>query len=80
MVGALLLIMGLSLSKPGKIDAPIATAESDTTGSATESMVAEAPALEVVEEAVPEPPWQDFTVETAGDEALADYPRYPLEN
>ena len=53
MVGALLLIMGLSLSKPGKIDAPIATAESDTTGSATESMVAEAPAVEVVEEAEP---------------------------
>jgi murein DD-endopeptidase MepM/ murein hydrolase activator NlpD len=62
MVGALLLIMGLSLSKPEKIDAPIATAESDTTGSAKESMAAEATALEVVEEAVPEPPWQDFTV------------------
>ena len=55
MVGALLLIMGLSLSKPGKIDAPIAKTDSDTTELATESMVAEAPALEVVEEAEPEP-------------------------
>ena len=57
-----MLIMGLSLSKPGKIDEPIARAESDTTESATESMVAEAPAVEVVEEAEPEPPWQDFSV------------------
>ena len=49
MVGALLLIMGLSLSNPEKIDAPIAKAKSDTTGSATKSMAAKAPALEDIE-------------------------------
>ena len=59
MVGALLLVMGLSLSGPEQIDTPIAKAEGDAQHSAAE-MLAAAP--EVIEKAPPEPPWRDFIV------------------
>ena len=49
MVGALLLVMGLSLSGPEQIDTPIAEAEGDADGSAAE-MLAAAPAPEVIED------------------------------
>ena len=60
MVGALLLVMGLSLSGPEQIDTPIAEAEGDTDGSAAE--LSTAPAPEVIEEEAPEPLWRNFIV------------------
>ena len=59
-VGALLLVMGLSLSGPEQRDTPIAEAEGDTDSSAAE--LSTAPAPEVIEEAPLEPPWRDFIV------------------
>ena len=50
MVGALLLVMGLSLSGPEQIDTPIAEAEGDADGSAAE-MLAAAPEPEPIEDA-----------------------------
>ena len=61
-VGALLLVMGLSLSEPEQIDTPIAGKESDTSGSTATTISAEAPALAVVEETAPETLWRNFTV------------------
>ena len=61
MVGALLLVMGLSLSGPEQIDTPIAGAEGDADGLAAE-MLAAAPAPEVIEMTPLEPPWRDFIV------------------
>ena len=61
MVGALLLVMGLSLSGPEQIDAPIAGAASDADGLAAE-MLAAAPEPEPIEMTPPEPPWRDFVV------------------
>jgi len=58
MVGALFLVIGLSLWGPEQIDTPIAEAEGDAQGSAAE-MLAAAP--EVIVEA-PEPPRRDFIV------------------
>ena len=60
MVGALLLVMGLSLSGPEQIDTPIAGAEGDADGSVAE--LGAAPAPEVIEEPPLEPPWRDFIV------------------
>ena len=60
MVGALLLVMGLSLSGPEQIDTPIAEAESDANGSAAEFGAAPAPG--VTEEPPLETPWRDFIV------------------
>ena len=62
MVGAMLLLIGLSLSEPEHTDAPIAGKESDASGSNPGPMSAEAPALTVVEETPPEPLWRNFTV------------------
>ena len=62
MVGAMLLVIGLSLSEPEHTDAPIAGKESDASGSNPGPMSAEAPALTVVEETPPEPLWRNFTV------------------
>ena len=64
MVGAMLLVIGLSLSEPEHTDAPIAGKESDASGSNPGPMSAEAPALAVVEETPPDPPWRNIT---AGD-------------
>ena len=61
-VGALLLVMGLSLSEPEQIDTPIAGKASDASGSTATTISAEAPALAVVEETAPEPLWRNFTV------------------
>ena len=60
-VGALLLVMGLSLSGPDQIDAPVAGAASDAGGLAAE-MLAAAPEPEPIEMTPPEPPWRDFVV------------------
>ena len=60
MVGALLLVMGLSLSGPEQIDAPVGDA-ADADGSTAE-MSAAAPGPEVIEETPPEPLWRDFVV------------------
>ena len=60
MVGALLLVMGLSLSGPEQIDTPIAKAEGDADGSAAE--LGAAPAPEVIGEPPLGPPWRDFIV------------------
>ena len=59
MVGALLLVMGLSLSGPEQIDTPIAEAKGDAEGSAAE-MLAAAP--EMIEEAPSEHRRRDFIV------------------
>jgi murein DD-endopeptidase MepM/ murein hydrolase activator NlpD len=61
-VGALLLVMGLSLSEPEQIDTPIAGKASDASGSTATTISADAPALAVVEETAPEPLWRNFTV------------------
>ena len=61
MVGAFLLVMGLSLSGPDQIDAPVAGAASDAGGLAAE-MLAAAPEPEPIEMTPPEPPWRDFIV------------------
>ena len=60
-VGALLLVMGLSLSGPDQIDAPVAGAASDAGGLAAE-MLAAAPKPEPIEMTPPEPPWRNFVV------------------
>ena len=62
MVGAMLLVIGLSLSEPEHTGASIAGKESDASGSNPGPISAEAPALAVVEETPPEPLWQNFTV------------------
>ena len=61
-VGALLLVMGLSLSEPEQSDAPIAGKESDASDSTATTISTEAPALALVEETAPEPLWRNFTV------------------
>ena len=61
MMGALFLVMVLSLSGPEQIDTSIAEVEGNSEGSAAE-MLAAAPALEVIEKEAPEPPWRDFIV------------------
>ena len=58
MVGALLLVMGLSLLGPEQIDTPIVEAEGDAEGSAAETFAAPV----VIEEAPPKPPQRDFIV------------------
>ena len=63
MVGALLLVMGLSLPEPEQIETPIAEAKGNADGSA-EDMLASGPAVEAIEEAPLEPLWRDFI---AGD-------------
>ena len=62
MVGAMLLVIGLSLSEPELTDAPIAVTESDASGLNPGPISAEAPALAVVDETPPEPLWRNFTV------------------
>ena len=62
MVGAMLMVIGLSLSEPEHTDAPIAGKESDASGSNPGPISAEVPALTVVEETPPEPLWRNFTV------------------
>ena len=62
MLGALLLGVGLSLSEPEQIEAPIAEKEGDSSGSNLGPKSADAPALAVVEETPPEPRWRNFTV------------------
>ena len=61
-MGALLLIMGLSLSGPEQSGVPIAEAESDTAESTRAEILAEAPALEPAVEVPSKLSWQDFTV------------------
>ena len=61
MVGALLLVMGLSLPKPEQIDTPIAEAEDDADDSAAE-MLASGPEVQAIEETPLEPLWRDFIV------------------
>jgi murein DD-endopeptidase MepM/ murein hydrolase activator NlpD len=61
-LGALLLVMGLSLSEPEQSDAPIAGKESDASDSTATTISTEAPALALVEETAPEPLWRNFTV------------------
>ena len=61
MVGALLLVLGLSLPGREQISASITEAESDAAGSPAAMLVA-ARVLEVVEETPPEPPWRNFIV------------------
>ena len=62
MVGAMLLVIGLSLSEPELTDAPIAAKENDASGLNPGPISAEAPALAVVDETPPEPLWRNFTV------------------
>ena len=62
MVGALLLVIGLSLSEPEQIDAPIAGNESDESALTTATMSAETAEPAVVEETPPEPLWRNFSV------------------